>query len=112
MIAVACDMPFVSAELLARLLEEGAGADIVVPESESRRGVEPLCAYYATSCIPEIEAQIERGDRRVIGFYESLAVRRIPLAEVVAIGAPEVIFLNVNTPAERERAEAIADARR
>lgn len=109
-LAVACDMPFLDTRLLARLAEGAARADIVVPESPGRRGVEPLCAYYATSCIAAIEAQISRGEHQVIGFYRDLRVDRIPLEEVLAIGAPEVLFMNVNTPAERERAEEIARA--
>src|SRR5690606_41025664 len=45
-LAVACDMPFLSTALLARILAEREGVDVVVPESGGRRGVEPLCAYY------------------------------------------------------------------
>lgn len=108
-LAVACDMPFLSVPLLERLVTGAKGVDIVVPESESRRGVEPLCAYYSTSCIPAIEAQLERGDRRVIGFYDGLEVRRIPIDEVRAIGELDIIFMNVNTPDEHARAEEIVD---
>lgn len=123
-LAVACDMPFLSAALLGRLLtargadiavpasESRRGADIVVPESKSRRGIEPLCAYYATACIPAIEAAIARGDHRIIGFYEDLRVVRIPLVEVRRYGDPGVLFLNVNTPEERARAERIARSER
>jgi molybdopterin-guanine dinucleotide biosynthesis protein A len=108
-LAVACDMPFLDGRLLGRLLAgAGSGAEIVVPESPGRRGVEPLCAFYATSCIPAIESQIARGDRQVIGFYDGLRVERIPLAEVRAHGDPELLFMNVNTPEERERAEQLA----
>lgn len=107
-LAVACDMPFVPAKLLDELLAARDGADAVVPESPSRRGVEPLCAYYATSCIPAIEAQAAREDRRVIGFYDDIRVRRLPMQTVRRHGDPELLFMNVNTPEEKERAEAIA----
>lgn len=106
-LAVACDMPFLEPHLLSLLLERSEGAEIVVPESVGRRGVEPLCAYYATSCIPAIEEVIARGTRRVIGFYDQVRVERIPLADISAFGEPELIFLNVNTPEERVRAEAL-----
>jgi molybdopterin-guanine dinucleotide biosynthesis protein A len=106
-VAVACDMPFLDGRLLARLVDDLTEVDIVVPESGGRRGVEPLCAYYATGCIPSIEAQIDSGERRVIGFYDGLRVRRIPLEEVRGIGEPELLFLNVNTTIERTRAEAL-----
>jgi molybdopterin-guanine dinucleotide biosynthesis protein A len=101
-------MPFLDPRLLTRLRDAGGEAEIVVPESGGRRGVEPLCAYYSVDCIPAIEAAIARGDHRVVGFYDELRVRRIPLEEVRAIGEPELLFLNVNTPEERARAEEIA----
>lgn len=107
-VTVACDMPFLEPRLLARLLELANTADIVVPESRSRRGIEPLCAYYSTSCIPAIEREIERGVHRVIGFFDQMKVARIPMAEVREYGDPEIIFLNVNTPDERIRAEELA----
>jgi len=108
-VAVACDMPFLDTRLLARLAEGAArNADVAVPESAGPRGVEPLCAYYSTRCIAAIEARLERGDVQVIGFYDDVAVERIPLDEVCTYGDPQVLFLNVNTREERERAEALA----
>jgi molybdopterin-guanine dinucleotide biosynthesis protein A len=107
-LAVACDMPFLEPRLLARLVHDAATAEIVVPESGGRRGIEPLCAYYSVGCIPAIEAAIGRGDHRVIAFYDELRVSRVPLAEVHAVGDPAVLFLNVNTPEARVRAEEIA----
>lgn len=114
-LAVACDMPFPCEPLLARLRNEafapGPGAvppDMVIPESRGRRGVEPLFAAYGIGCISAIEAQLERQDNRMIGFLEAVTVRRVPVAEVEALCHPEQVFLNVNTPEERERAERLA----
>ncbi|HEY8470700.1 MAG TPA: molybdenum cofactor guanylyltransferase [Longimicrobiales bacterium] len=108
-LAVACDMPFLDERLLARLAEGAeAGADVVAPESGGPRSIEPLCAYYSVRCIPAIEARLERGDLRVVGFYDDVAVERVPLDEVRGFGDPRTLFLNVNTPEERERAEALA----
>ena len=110
-LAVACDMPFVSSDLLRRLLEVANGesaADVVVPESGNRRGLEPLCAYYSVRCLPAIETAIRQGDSRMIGFHSQLNVRRIPLSEVQQFGDPETLFMNVNTPEERMLAERIA----
>jgi molybdopterin-guanine dinucleotide biosynthesis protein A len=105
---VAWDMPFVPAALLSRLRELGDGADVVVPESGSRRGVEPLCAFYAPSCLPAIERSLAEGDLRVIGFHEQVRVARLPAGEVSAFGDPELLFMNVNTPDDLARAEAHA----
>lgn len=111
-LAVACDMPFLSAELLAALLPAAAGTDrppaVVIPEGRNRRGVEPLCAWYGTRCIDVIEARLEAGDRRMIAFHDDVRVVRMPLDEVRRFGDPDTLFLNVNTPADRDRAETIA----
>jgi molybdopterin-guanine dinucleotide biosynthesis protein A len=106
---VAWDMPFVPAPLLSRLRELGDAADVAVPLSDtSRRGVEPLCAFYSPACLPFIEQSLSQGDLRVVGFHSSVRVARLPAAEVSAFGDPELLFMNVNTPDDLARAEAHA----
>jgi len=107
-LAVACDMPFLSVPLLQDILMRSDGADVVVPESEGPRGIEPLCAYYDTTCIPLIEQSVARGDARMIGFHDVARVKRVPLDVVRTHGDPAVMFRNMNTPADREMAERIA----
>jgi molybdopterin-guanine dinucleotide biosynthesis protein A len=109
-LAVACDMPFVSGALLAQLVQtaHSTAADVVAPESNSRRGLEPLCAYYSIRCLGAIEDALGRGDFRMIGFHEQVRVHPLPVAEVRRFGEPDVLFMNVNTREERERAEEIA----
>jgi molybdopterin-guanine dinucleotide biosynthesis protein A len=110
-LAVACDMPFLSADLLRALLaiaHAEHGPDIVVPESEGPRGIEPLCAFYRTTCIAPIEAAAARDDHRMIGFHEDVRVGRLPIERVRAFGSPDVLFMNVNTPEDRDEAERIA----
>lgn len=102
---VAWDMPFVPASLLRALRDAGADADAAVPESGSKRGLEPLCAWYGPKCIAPIEKRLAEGDRRVIGFYEDVRLVRLPLTEVERHGDPERMFMNVNTPDELEIAE-------
>jgi molybdopterin-guanine dinucleotide biosynthesis protein A len=106
-LCVACDMPFVTAGLLRRLVERAGAGDAVVPESRGPRGVEPLCAWYGTAVLPAMEAALDRGDHRVIGFYDDVRIVRLPLAEVRTWGEPEVLFMNVNTPSELAAAEAL-----
>lgn len=112
---VAWDMPFVSAALLGELRRIGEGgadeshheltfirdADVVIPESDgSRRGVEPLCAWYSRRCLPAVERTLDAGDLRVIGFHEQVRVQRLPVARVRDFGDPARLFSNVNTRAE------------
>jgi molybdopterin-guanine dinucleotide biosynthesis protein A len=107
-LVVAWDMPFVPAPLLARLRELGQQADVAVPESDSRRGVEPLCAYYTPACIAPIERRLDAGDRRVIGFYDDVRVARLVAHDVRRFGDPAHLFMNINTPDELTLAERYA----
>jgi molybdopterin-guanine dinucleotide biosynthesis protein A len=107
-LVVAWDMPFVTAPLLRALRELGDDADAVVPESDSKRGLEPLCAFYGPACVPAIERRLDAGDRRVIAFYDDVRLRRLDAAAVARFGDPALLFLNVNSPAELALAEAHA----
>lgn len=109
-LVVAWDMPFVSAALLTRLRTLGEeGHDAVLPESDSsRRGVEPLCAWYAPACEAAIARRLDEGDRRVVSFLEDVRAATLPVDAVRAYGDPAVLFMNVNTPDDLRRAEAHA----
>ena len=99
-LVVAWDMPFASEGLLRALRAAGErGYEAVVPESEtSGRGVEPLCAWYAPSCLAAIERRLDAGDRRVVSFFEDVRVSHLSAAQVSQYGDPARIFFNVNRP--------------
>jgi molybdopterin-guanine dinucleotide biosynthesis protein A len=107
-LVLAVDLPLVPSTLLARLLERADGVDAVVPMSP--RGAEPLCALYGPACLEPIRRQLERGDLRMTAFWPAVRVLRLEPAELADLGDPELLFLNVNTPADLERA-AHASAR-
>ncbi|HSA56987.1 MAG TPA: molybdenum cofactor guanylyltransferase [Gemmatimonadaceae bacterium] len=109
-LVAAWDMPFVPGALLGRLRQLGDDADAAVPESGSRRGLEPLCAWYGPRCLAAIERTLAADDRRVIGFFDAVRLARLPASEVSAFGDPEWMFMNVNTPEDLARAEAYAAA--
>lgn len=106
-LCVAWDMPFVPADLLAALGARLAGADAALPESGSRRGLEPLCAAYGPACGPAIRAAVARGDARAIAFHGDVRVARLPRATVLQYGDPAVLFFNVNTPDDLARADQL-----
>lgn len=111
-IAVSCDMPFIPATLLRELLARRADADVVIPQSDGPRGVEPMCAYYGTGCIDAIEDAIARGDARMIGFHGHVTVQRVSNDVVRACGDPSVLFMNMNTEQDRVQAERLAERER
>jgi molybdopterin-guanine dinucleotide biosynthesis protein A len=111
-VCVAWDMPFVPAALLRDLADGLAYADAVIPEnSGSPRGVEPLCAAYGPACGPAIRVALARGDQRAIGFHADVRVTRLPTAQVLMYGDPDVLFFNVNTAEDLQHAEVVCRAR-
>lgn len=110
-LTVACDMPFVPGELLARLVDEADRTAATLPASDGPRGLEPLCAVYGTGCLAAIEAAIARGDRAVVSFFEDVDLRVLDVETVARYGRAEDMFMNVNRPRDRVRAESILASR-
>jgi molybdopterin-guanine dinucleotide biosynthesis protein A len=103
---VACDMPFLHPEV-ARLVVGRAGrADVVIPRVGEQ--LETLHALYAKACLPAIEARLRAGRLRIVGFFEDVHVLEVTEAEIARHRAPDVVFMNVNTPDELARARALA----
>jgi molybdopterin-guanine dinucleotide biosynthesis protein A len=110
-IVLACDMPFVPAALLARLVAESTGpdkmdADAVVPRTA--RGLEPLCALYRTRAAARAKALIDRGELRLTGLLNGLRVREIG-EEALAPYGGGALFENVNTPHDYARARDLLE---
>lgn len=104
-LVVACDLPFLTAALLERLARETA--DAVVPRSA--RGLEPLCAIYARSCLADIRARLDRGALEASVLPSGARVLEIG-QELTAAGDPDGrLFLNVNTPHDYERARRLVE---
>jgi molybdopterin-guanine dinucleotide biosynthesis protein A len=104
-IVIACDMPYVSLPLLHHMAT--LEADIVIPRS--RRGLEPLCAIYARSCASAIRQRLERGELEAAKLPEGLRVEEIGAGALEAFGPDGLLFVNVNTPHDYERARTIVE---
>lgn len=55
----ACDLPYLHPDLIRHLLSHLGGSDAILPRS--RRGIEPLCGIYRSSCLPSIENAARNG---------------------------------------------------
>jgi molybdopterin-guanine dinucleotide biosynthesis protein A len=106
-VCVAWDMPFVPTALMRALAEGLARHDAVLPESDGRRGVEPLCAAYGPACLRPIAERLDAGDLRAIAFHPRISVGILPLAEIRAFGDPAFLFFNVNTADDLARADEL-----
>jgi molybdopterin-guanine dinucleotide biosynthesis protein A len=109
-LVVACDMPFLTAAFLEHLAAAGRDVDAAVPRDDS--GMHPLCASYARSAAPRLRAAIERGSLGVIDAVSSLDPRIIGPDELARFDPDGRLLLNVNTPADYERARGPAPAGR
>jgi molybdenum cofactor guanylyltransferase len=103
---VACDMPFIHREVARMVVDRAAEGDVVIPRVGEQ--LETMHATYAKACLPHIEARLLERRLKIVGFFESVRVVEIGEAEVARHRAPDVAFLNVNTPEELARARALA----
>jgi molybdopterin-guanine dinucleotide biosynthesis protein A len=106
-VCVAWDMPFVSESLIRALATGLDNHDAVLPQSGSRRGVEPLCAAYGPACSEAISDSLIAGDLRAIGFHDRIRVGILPLGDVRALADPELVFFNVNTADDLAKADQL-----
>jgi molybdopterin-guanine dinucleotide biosynthesis protein A len=106
-VCVAWDMPFVSEALVQTLAAELGDVDAVLPQSDGRRGVEPLCAAYGPACQEAIAASMEAGDLRAIGFHDRIRVGILPLDRVRTLADPDLLFFNVNTADDLAKADQL-----
>jgi molybdopterin-guanine dinucleotide biosynthesis protein A len=106
---VACDMPFVCADLLAAqraaLIE--SGKDIAVPRLDG--GLEPFHAVYRRqTCLPHIQAALEADKWRADAWFAKVGLCFFDQPELLSFDPDLLCFSNVNTPEELAAAEQLA----
>jgi molybdopterin-guanine dinucleotide biosynthesis protein A len=106
---LACDMPFVTAPFLARVIEAGQDADIAIPRSGD--GYQPLCANYAPACAGPLRRRIEQGALKVVDLLADVRVRELGPDEIAAFDPDGLLLLNVNTADDVVRADRAARER-
>jgi molybdopterin-guanine dinucleotide biosynthesis protein A len=108
---VACDLPYLTKDWLAYIIERGAAseADAVVPMNE--RGAEPLCAMYHKRSEHAIREALARGTRKITDGLSGVRVENIERAEWKAFDSEGYLFKNMNSPGDYEEARAKLDGR-
>jgi molybdopterin-guanine dinucleotide biosynthesis protein A len=81
-IALACDMPYVTLELLERLSRDESDAAVVAPRRhDGAHGWEPLCArYHVARVLPIARARALRGAHALQALLDDAGARELPLA--------------------------------
>ena len=105
-LVTACDMPFLSAPLLAYMAGLRDGVDAVVPVVDGRP--EPTHALYSRRCLPAIETRLRAGQLKISGFFDDVAVRYVPESDIREFDPELLSFFNINRPEDLSRAMELA----
>ena len=106
---VACDMPFVSPELIGALADrvEAEALDACVPRVE--RGIEPLCAVWrCDACAPVAHELLACDRQRIRCLINRVQAGYMDEPQIVKAAGSTLCFENVNTPEEFAAAELLA----
>ncbi len=104
-LALACDMPFVSGRLLRfMLMQLDAQTDVVVPRVTGYP--QSLHAIYRKTCLQPIREQLLSDRLKIIGFFPAVRVRYLDEGDYGAFDPMAQSFTNLNTPAELEKAQS------
>ena len=103
-IVVACDLPFVTAELFEHLASMSLDHEAVVPLQEDERP-QPLAALYRVEpCRQRAAELIEAGKRRPLHLLETINTRWVAFDEIRNLDQAERFFVNINTPEDYDEA--------
>jgi len=103
-LVVACDMPFLTAPFLDRLVTAATRPDVDAAVPHPVDGWQPLCAAYTRRSADAIRRQITAGNLKVIDVLAALRVHAIGPAEIARYDPDGILFFNVNTPDDYRRA--------
>jgi len=97
-IVTACDLPFITSELLQLLISLRNDHHAVVP-IQADGLPQPLCALYRTNpCLQSAAELIEAGRRRPLDLIEVVHTRWVSYSELEHLQHSANFFLNINTP--------------
>jgi molybdopterin-guanine dinucleotide biosynthesis protein A len=109
---VACDLPFVTGEMVSHLLQlandnDAAPFDAVVPIQTDQRP-QPLCGIYQKGpCLKVTETLIAIDEHTPRALLARVRTRWVSFEEIATIPGAENFFLNVNTPADYDWAKRL-----
>jgi molybdenum cofactor guanylyltransferase len=107
LVTAPCDSPFLPLELVARLHQAliAQDADLALAETEEpgpdgtpRIQPQPVFALVRTNALPQLEAYLAGGGRRMDGWYGGITVARVRFEDAAA-------FRNINTLDELRQCE-------
>jgi molybdopterin-guanine dinucleotide biosynthesis protein A len=101
-VALACDLPLVPPGLLRELAAQPGAWDAAVPRAGGVLQV--MAAADRSACLAAIDRALARGDLSLHRWLGEVDLRVVG-EEALAAHGGAAVFLNVNTPDDRDRAE-------
>jgi len=101
--AVACDMPFITAAVVKGLAVMRGQHQAVVPMIDGHP--QPLAAFYATSTLDTMRANLASGDKSLRGMLQKLDVRYVNEVELRACDPQLRSFFDLDTPQDYQAAQ-------
>jgi molybdopterin-guanine dinucleotide biosynthesis protein A len=106
LIVLACDLPYVTSDLLGHLVALATDdVDAVVPTTG--RGYHPLCAVYRRTCHPVVSRHLAEGRLAIHAVLDRVRVRAVTRKELQSFGDGDRLLANVNTLAEYDQLETL-----
>ncbi|UCG09821.1 MAG: molybdenum cofactor guanylyltransferase [Dehalococcoidia bacterium] len=104
-IVVACDMPFLSHDLLNYMVQLAPGYDVVVPRLGKM--LEPLHAVYSRNCLTAIESLLKQNSLSITMLFSLVKARYVGVEEIDRFDPRHLSFFNINTEADLKRAREL-----
>lgn len=107
---VGCDMPFLTGEWLAYLVERTAASASDVVVARSGLGLEPLCGCWRTDSVATLRRTFEQGTRKITDAMKHLRMEILDEMHWKRFDSAGRLFWNMNTRADYEEARKFLEA--
>ncbi|MFI5177641.1 MAG: molybdenum cofactor guanylyltransferase [Vicinamibacterales bacterium] len=104
-LVVGCDLPFLDAGLLGRLVER-SGAGDAAWVSTAARGPEPLVACYRRAVRDRVLDRLRAGALKLAELGSAITIVEVGDAEVAEFGPSARLLANLNSPEDYARIES------
>ena len=101
-----CDLPLLTSDLIAHLVERASPEMLTIPEIDGRN--QPLCAVYPLTALPALEQMLEASCFRLNAITDRVPTRVILKDEFLSIDPQLHCFTNVNNEDTYREALALA----
>jgi molybdopterin-guanine dinucleotide biosynthesis protein A len=104
---LSCDTPFVNTAVFQHLLKTLTNEQVLTPAHETFL-IEPLSAYYNINVIGNIATAIRNKQFKMMDLFKQVRFKSVNMDETLPFFT-DYLFLNLNTPEDLEKANALHD---